>query len=169
MPLDNPSEKDMAGAQALLSIFDQQDDDGEYVFTDDEVRHMLPLLVIGAGLQPADCPEAVQEMLGEFVADAGISLDDPADVVAERIRAFYDEIPVNPELWSALGAFLRENAAGAAELASRAAQRLVGAEQSLTPVGAGGRKEGTARGGVMARLEAGKVLDDAASAKKKKK
>lgn len=112
-------------AQSLLSIFDEQDAAGQHKFNDDEVRHVLPLLILGAELKVADCSEPVQELLGEFVHEAELNLNDPPEKLSAQIKAFYVKNPAEPALMGAVAGFLR-NPATAVAAAERAAARVGG-------------------------------------------
>ncbi len=110
-------------AQSLLSIFDEQDAAGQHKFSDDDVRHVLPLLILGAELKVADCSPPVQELLGEFVHEANLNLNDAPEKVSAQIKAFYSQNPADPALMGAVAGFLR-NPASAAAAAERAAARV---------------------------------------------
>lgn len=112
-------------AQSLLSIFDEQDADGQHKFTDDDVRHVLPLLILGAELKVSDCSPPVQELLGEFVLEARLNLNDAPEKVSAQIKAFYSQNPAEPALMGAVAGFLR-NPASAAAAFERAAARVGG-------------------------------------------
>lgn len=117
------SEGEAQQAQSLLSIFDEQDSDGQHKYSDDDVRHVLPLLILGAELKPTDCSEAVQELLGEFVLEARLNLNDAPEKVSAQIKAFYTQNPAEPALMGAVSGFLRNPAAAAAAV-QRAAARV---------------------------------------------
>lgn len=123
------SEGEARQAQSLLSIFDEQDAAGQHKFSDDDVRHVLPLLILGAELKTSDCSPPVQELLGEFVLEANLNLDDAPEKVSAQIKAFYTQHPVDPGLMGAVAGFLR-NPASAAAAAERAAARVA---DSWTP------------------------------------
>ena len=119
------TQQDAEHAQALLSIFDEQDAAGQHKFSDDEVRHVLPLLILGTNLPVADCSPAVKELMGEFVLEAGLNLNDPPEKLSAAIKTFYAENPADPGLMGAVAGFLR-NPAAAAAAADRAAARVGG-------------------------------------------
>ncbi|MEW5848508.1 MAG: hypothetical protein AB2A00_06820 [Myxococcota bacterium] len=151
MPTE-PSEKDLQLAQDILNIFDQQDESGEYLFPDEEVRHVLPLLILGSGLKPDECSPAVQEVLGEFAQLAGLDMKASADEISAQVKAFYEEYPPDETLLGGLQALLRENAAGMQELANKAAQRVTGREESNVPLSARKPEKGAVKGGALARM-----------------
>lgn len=117
------TQQDADHAQALLSIFDEQDAAGQHKFSDDEVRHVLPLLVLGTQLPVTECSPAVKELMGEFALEAGLNLNDPPEKLSAAITAFYRANPADPGLMGAVAGFLR-NPGAAAAAAERAAARV---------------------------------------------
>lgn len=117
------TQQDADHAQTLLSIFDEQDAAGQHKFSDDDVRHVLPLLVLGTQLPVAECSPAVKELMGEFVVEAGLNLNDPPEKLSAAIKAFYAQNPADPGLMGAVAGFLR-NPAAAQQAAERAAARV---------------------------------------------
>lgn len=151
----DPNDADFAKAQKLLSVFDRQNEDGEYLFSDEDVRHFLPLmlLALGGDIDPAALGDSTQQLMGELAVAAGIEdTGDPADVAA-KITAFYEENPPNEELVAAVNQFLREGLAeGDRPAVSKAVQDLIGGEASNRPVGAEPAPEGALRGPLAAVL-----------------
>ena len=117
------TEAEARQAQSLLGIFDEQDAAGQHKFSDDDVRHVLPLLILGAQLKVSDCSPQVQELLGEFVLEADLNLNDAPEKVSAQIKTFYTQNPADPALMGAVAGFLR-NPAAAAAAAERAAARV---------------------------------------------
>lgn len=157
--VDAVTEEDAATAQSILNIFDQQDEDGSYLFADEEVRHFLPMLILGAGFTQEECTPEMMDVLGEFCQLSGVDLEAPGSVVQERIQAFYAEYPPHPALQSAFEAFLRERKTGGGQdLANAAAARLTGRQDSKMPVGAQGKVKGAVSGGPLGRMAANEAL-----------
>ena len=163
--MPEPSQQDLETAQSLLAMFDRQSEDGEYLFSDADVRHFLPLVLLQLG--PAAPPDALdpeaQELLGQLAVAAGVDDQTSPDEVVEKIKGFYERNPPNPQLVEAFQRFVREHVAdeAAGGGVSKAVSQLLGQEASKRPLESGGpRPAGAVGGGLLARLGAAKALDD---------
>lgn len=154
------SEKAMADATAMLAVFDKQNDDGSYAYTDEEVRDFLPMLLLGAGnVQAEQLTEEVADLLGEFAKKAGLTPGESAEAVSAKVAGYYADHPPNAALVASFEKFLQAFAAdgGSAALSSAVAAAL-GQQVSNRPVG-GDAPDGSVKGGVLGRLQAGAALD----------
>ncbi len=103
MPLNAQAQE-----QKLLGIFDQQNADGRNTYSDDEVRHVLPLLILSSKIEPSKLTGPVKQVLGEFASRAQLDLNASPEVIQNAIRAYYAKHPANPSLMAAIGKFLRD-------------------------------------------------------------
>jgi hypothetical protein len=150
-----PTEADFEAAQKLLQVFDQQNDDGEHVFSDEDVRHFVPLLLLSLGgdVDTGALGEETLLLIGETAAAAGIEGDASGEAAAEKITAYYEANPPNEALLEALNRFLREGLAeGQGPGVSSAVKSLLAQEASNRPVGDGPAPPGSVRGGLGARF-----------------
>jgi len=167
-PADEPfSEKELTQAEGLLALLDARNADGTMKFSDDDIRHFLPMLLLATGsVTPEMCTPEVLEMLGEFSVKADIKPGASPEQRGAAINAYYEKNPPNPGLVDAVNKFMREQGieAGGPGLPSAALAKALGGQASKVPVGAAPRPEGAIGGGILGRLNAGKALDS----KKKK-
>jgi hypothetical protein len=47
------SEEEQAFSEKILALFEEQDEQGEYIHSDESVRSVLPALLLGAGVMPS--------------------------------------------------------------------------------------------------------------------
>ena len=105
------SADDRKKTQTLLSIFERRDPDGTYHFSDGEVRHFVPLLVLVSGEALGDeMSVELRTLMGEFAQAAGLSAKSTAKQVQAAVDAHYAKFPVNPELLAAFKSVVREGA-----------------------------------------------------------
>lgn len=163
--MPEPTAQDLEIAQSLLGLFDQQADDGSYLFSDADVRHFLPLMLLelGDAVSPQELSPETQELLGQLAVAAGVDQDTPADEVSGKIAAFYERNPPHPTLLGAFQGFLREHVSGKDGGAgvTKAVKQLLGQEGASRPLDSGQpRAAGTVGGGLLARLGAQRALDE---------
>lgn len=109
--------------QKLLNLVEQRDRAGHPTYSDAEVRHLLPLLILTSGFKPRNLPGPAQEVLGVFVAKAKLDLELPPAQLRKAINAYYVKHPPNPSLMHALSQFLK-NPDGAIKAAAWAVARV---------------------------------------------
>ncbi len=93
--------------RALLAIFETKTPNGEHVFTDDEVRHVLPWLILSAGVRPKNLSQSALRLVGEFSYKARLDLTAPAPRLKAEVDAYYRRNPMAPALKMALEQFLK--------------------------------------------------------------
>lgn len=146
---------DVSTLKTLMAIFEKQKPDGTYLYTDAEVRHYLPYLVLAAKVPLDQLHESVQLLVGQLVVDAKLDLKAGAEKVQQQIEAYYNSKPVNAELHKAVMGFVRETlSSGGDEQRAALASALLGKEQATGVLGGGVRPAGTSPGGMAARLAA---------------
>lgn len=154
----------MRNAEAMLKVFETQNADGSFLYSDEDVRHFLPMVLLGAGNVTADqLTEEVADLLGEFAQKAGLTKGESGEAMGQKVTAYYEQHPPNAALVAAFQKFLQSFAAQGGDAPARAMAAALGQQHSNRPVG-GDRPEGAVGGGVLARLQGGAALD-----KKKKK
>lgn len=151
-----PSSSNPQAMKTLMGLFERQKPDGTFVYSDAEVRHYLPYLVLSAKVPLDRLHDSVQLMVGQLVVDAKLDLKAGAEKVQVQLEAYYAAHPVNPELHKAVLGFARESlAAGASGDAGRAAvAAMLGQDKASGVLGGGLRPAGTTPGGPLARLAA---------------
>jgi hypothetical protein len=138
-------------ATALAAVFDARKPDGTFVYSDEEVRHYLPLLILTAKIPFQKLDAAAQRILGEFVGAAQLDLSKPPAEVQAVIEKHYEKNPVNPALHKGIMDVVRSVLAGGGDVSS-AALAALGGQKTTGVLGGGVRPAGTAPGGVLARL-----------------
>ena len=153
-------------ADVLMAVFEKQKKDGNYLYTDAEVRHALPLIMLTgvANGQVESLPEPVTELIAEMLANAGVTKDDKPNALGKKVAAFYEAMPPNKDLLAALSEVMGKEAerlvAEGAKAAAKAAASLTGkAAPSNVPMANRPAPKGAVGGGALARLRANKTVD----------
>ncbi len=142
-----------ANLQGLMALFERRNTDGTYAFTDAEVRHYLPYLVLAARVPFANLDPAVKTLVGQLVVDAKLDLTAGAAAVQEKIEAHYALKPFNAVLHKEVLALVRGALGGGSDGAGRqAVEALLGGGGPKGVLQTGERPAGTAPGGVLGRL-----------------
>lgn len=150
-----PLPADLERAARLLSLFEAKEESGAPRYSDEELRHFLPLVFLAVADASADLPAAVVELLGLFAAQAGIDPDDSEEQRAEAVRRYYEQHPIHPELLKAFQDFVRsELTAGDADKARAfgAFQGFLDEPRARSALGGGSRPAGTVPAGPLARF-----------------
>lgn len=123
-------------ADALAALINQRAADGAFVFSDDDVRHFLPLLCLSVAreLPDVEFPASVQTLLAEFAAASGIDGTTAPDQVQQAVEKFYAARPIAPGLKTAVEQFLRELLQEGGDAAVAAVHRVLGSERVLKPL-----------------------------------
>jgi hypothetical protein len=143
---------DLERAARLLSLLQAQDESGALRYSDEDLRHFLPLVFLTLADSERELPPAVLELLGLFAAQAGL---DGAESPAERARAieaYYERHPVHPELLRAFQEFVRKELSTLEPERARAFEGFLGAPRKSAPLESGERPEGTLRAGPLLRF-----------------
>jgi hypothetical protein len=77
-------------AQDFLDVFEEVDEDGDFLCSEEDIRLLVPLLLLitGRALEPEEFPPATHAIMQEFWAELDIPPDGPtADV--ERVSTWY--------------------------------------------------------------------------------
>ncbi len=82
----------------VQEIFERQQADGRYVYTDTQVRDVLPALFLLSGLDLSEAEGAMKHLLVEFCEKAGTTLESGRDEVARKVAAYYRSHPPEPSL-----------------------------------------------------------------------
>lgn len=97
------SEHEEEIAQQILKVFESQDENGDFLYSDGEVRHFLPALLLMSGVDPKDYPTgALGDLFQEFRVAAGVDADATAQQYVDKAVAFYEESPPSESLMAAV-------------------------------------------------------------------
>lgn len=137
----------------MAPIFTRRRADGEPYYSDADVRAFLPALLVSLGFDPRQAPPQLTAMVGAFAQAAGVTAEDPREVVAAKLQAHLAAQPLNPELVFEVSRGLREEQAtySPEELAREVAVAL-GLARPAVLAPAGPPPEGAVRAGPMARF-----------------
>ncbi len=159
-------------ADVLMAVFEKQNKDGTYHYSDAEVRHALPLVMLTgvANGQLEALPDAVTDLVSEMLVAAGVTSEDKPNALGKKVAAFYKAKPPNKELLGALSDVMGKEAerlvAEAGKAAAKAAGALTGkAAPSNVPLANRPAPKGAVGGGTLARLRANKTVDKAGAKK----
>lgn len=90
-----PKKKSGAG---LLALFEAQKKDGSYVYTDEEVRALVPLLFLASGEGLAHQAPKLQKLMAQFFAVIGLKPRATTKQLQAAVDRYYAEHPVDPKL-----------------------------------------------------------------------
>ena len=106
---DQPIEKtyDTVEANKLVAIFRRKKADGSYYYSDAEIRHWMPVIIIAGGLPASTWSSEMQRAMSELLEKAGIDLaTDAGGRLMAKVYRYYERNPVNRELQVELGDLL---------------------------------------------------------------
>ena len=93
------AEEDLRRTKRVLSVFEEQDAEGNYLFPDDQVREFLPLMVI---LSKAPIDESLKPKLltvmDEFLAQVGLDRNATREELEWACDNYYAKKPLNRQL-----------------------------------------------------------------------
>ena len=89
--------KKKSGA-GLLALFETQRKDGSYVYPDEEVRALVPLLFLSSGEDLSAQSPKLQAAMAEFFSRIGLKPRATAKQLQEAVDRYYAEHPVDPKL-----------------------------------------------------------------------
>ena len=96
-------ESQQAFCDKLLGLFEQQDDQGEFIFKDEDVREVLPALLMGSGLNPSDFEYGpLKALFSECREKLTLAHDADDDEYLTASRRYYRKKPPNKQLLTAL-------------------------------------------------------------------
>jgi hypothetical protein len=138
--------------QVLVAAALQTNPDGSRRFSNEDVAHFLPWVMVNLGADPAGLGDAAAALFVSACRAAGVVPADNAQQVSQKFDAHYRAFPPQPALLSAFEAAYRQVNQGASMLESPFA-RLSGEKPSTGVLGGGGpRPAGTVAAGPMARF-----------------
>lgn len=146
--------------ERLLSFFERQDDEGLYYYSDEDVRHFLPLLVLTLATEDPDLtwPPAITKLMQEFTRSIDLPDNASAAQLNEAVDAYYKAHPIDKELQNNFQVLVREIVASGSDSAiSDAASKLLGmAPATLQP-----KKPGVQRGeSLLSMMLSGAISDN---------
>lgn len=142
---------DDAALERLLRVFAQRDDDGQPVYSRDDVRAFLPVLFLSGG-GSIEMSDALSEVMRDFAARLGLTADMAADDVEQRVREHYQAHPVSPRLLAEVKDLLRTELLSDGALDATKAARALGQAIGKTPVGHGAAPAGSTKASPLARF-----------------
>ena len=92
MELSKEKQEQAARVQELIV---QQDENGEYLYTDDEVRDFIVASIFGLNL-PLD--DTLERVLLKFCEQLEIPEETTEEEMVEYLRKYFEEHPLNPNL-----------------------------------------------------------------------
>lgn len=129
---------------ALTESLSRTDKHGERVFAAEDVRHALPLIVLGAGLDASLLSPGMQDLMAETLEAAGVADATDEEKALEALAGYYRAHPVAPAILEEIRrAFAPEGGAQP----SAAIRHLVGSTPvPFTPTAAQTRPPGSIPG-----------------------
>ena len=97
------SEHEQEFTDKVMALFEEQDENGEYIHDDKDVRHVLPALILGSGIGPSVYTHGpIKGLLAEFRAKMKLPDDVSDQDYLMAARRYYREYPPNKSLLSKL-------------------------------------------------------------------
>lgn len=131
--------------ERLMGFFERQDDEGLYVYSDEDVRHFLPLLVLTIATESDETSwsPATRKLMEGFTKSIELPADASVTQLSDAVQAYYKKHPIDKELQNNFQAVVRNIiATGADSAVGEAASKLLGLQPStLQP-----KKPGIQRG-----------------------
>lgn len=139
--------------ERLMDVFRRQNDDGEYVFSDDEVRHFLPWVLLNLDVDLGALDDGMVTLFAEACSAAGVKDGMDVDAITACFAAYYVEHPPRAELAAAFETVWKQVNADAAPDAKNPFARFSGAVPLTAPLAGAARPAGTIPAGPMARFQ----------------
>ncbi len=92
----------------LLALFETQKSDGSYLYPDETVRALVPLLFLASGEDLSQQPAKLQAAMAEFFVMIGVKPKSTAQQLQAAIDRHYAEHPVDPKLLKKVQKTLRQ-------------------------------------------------------------
>lgn len=146
---------DDAALDRLLRIFHKQDDAGRPLYSRDDVRAFLPVLVFGAR-GSLEMSAALADIMSDFAALLELTPGMETTEVERRVRAHYEANPVSSRLLAEVKDLLREELLSGGGLDATATAKALGQRMAKMPVGHGTAPEGSTKASPLARFALGK-------------
>lgn len=144
----------------LPTLFDRKNADGEYAYSDAEMRDFIAAMLLAIGFARDALTPELEHLLAELARRAGVDPAADPQAAEESLRAYYEQNPLNKELVREfrLGlrtALVREGSGGLAAAFTKYLQS--GGRQLFEPRTA--PREGAVKGGPLGFFMARKKLD----------
>jgi hypothetical protein len=91
------SKEQLEQGASLTAIFEKKDDEGNYVYSDDDMRAFLPFLILSTGLNVASSPQ-LTKVMAEFCVAAGFDGTMSVEQQQAAIDKFFEKHPINVDL-----------------------------------------------------------------------
>lgn len=88
----------------ILAIFEEQNDDGTYVYSDEEVRNFIPTLFVlsGKSMEDQDLSPSLKNAMVEFLERMNVPTTASPQEIAQAISVSLVVKPLNPTLLNKL-------------------------------------------------------------------
>jgi hypothetical protein len=139
--------------ETMMDVFRRQNADGTYFFTDAEVQHFLPWMIMRVSVDLDTLDEGALTNFARACGEAGVQGGMAPEEVEARFAAYYQAKPLHPELVRAFEAAFRDVQAAGSDAAPGAFGKMTGAATNRTVLDGGKRPEGTIPAGPMARFQ----------------
>lgn len=97
------SEQEQEFADKVMALFEEQDENGEFIHKDEDVRHVLPALILGADIAPSVYTHGpIKGLLAEFRQKMKLPDDVSDQDYLVAARRYYRKYPPNKSLLTKL-------------------------------------------------------------------
>jgi hypothetical protein len=136
-----------------MDVFRRENDDGSYMFTDEEVRHFLPWVLLNLDVDLSTLDDGMVALFAEACSAAGVKDGMDVDDIMATFAAYYAAQPPRAELAAAFETVWKQVNAEAPPEAKNPFARFSGAAPLTAPVAGAARPAGTIPAGPMARFQ----------------
>ena len=92
-------------AAKVEEVLTKKDANGEWVYTQREVRDFIVLVLFEFGLE---IPQELQGLVLNFIVEQGCTDETPNEEIVERVQAYFAENPLNPSMLVELATWGRD-------------------------------------------------------------
>ena len=140
----------------LRALLEQRTPDGKLVFSDEDVRAVLPVVAMAVARVVPDVvfPRFVMELIGAVAQQAGVKASATPEQATAALSQYYAKHPLPARLVAAVERLLAGEMATLTPGAARNIARVIGATVTSQPLDSGVRPQGTVKAGPSARFAA---------------
>lgn len=139
--------------ETMMNVFRRENADGTYFFSDADVQHFLPWMIMRVGADLETLDEGALTLFARACAAAGVSGGMKAEDVQAKFDAYYEAKPQHPELMKAFESAFRDVQAGGSDDKAGAFAKMTGSATNRAVLDGGKRPDGTIPAGPMARFQ----------------
>lgn len=139
--------------ETMMNVFRRENPDGTYFFTDADVQHFLPWMIMRVGADLETLDDGALTLFAKACGSAGVTGGMKPEDVQAKFDAYYKATPLHPELMKAFEGAFRDVQSSGSDAGAGSFAKMTGAATNRTVLDGGKRPEGTIPAGPMARFQ----------------